>query len=473
MTITLMGWVVIPLTLAIFFVRPTGLIGWTILLAVFQGASVLNWGSGNSTIGIAPYYFAASLAILHSMLVGESFSVLSDTNHTYLTPLLLFTPYAIGTSFLLPQIHDHLMVDNWRAGRDIYVSYQTPLKWSVSNLAQAIYLTINFGLVTAIVARARRENQLYRWVRMFYWSGMIVIGVGIYQEAAFNFGLPFPSEFFNSNTAGTQLYRIVLANLGIERLSATFSEPSFAGAFLAAWLVFVLLSPRRGTCVKHPGSQSLAGLLALAMTVSSIGYAAFATALSILMTRSGRSTLSRLRISRRGLALMVMLVFTVGAMAVAVHHPLEALSFTFFEKVASISTISRLSGDADALRLFAATFGLGVGLGSDNSSSFATSLLANLGIPGTCLFIFILYRALAIARRGGDSEPGDARIRALRGAFLANLFAMILAISELMWPPFWIILALLLAECRASSAAAPIAETNGKLVNGDFADQLA
>src|SRR5258708_3436724 len=73
----------------------------------------------------------------------------------------------------------------------------------------------------------------------FRWAGLIALVVGAYQLVANNTGLPFPTHFFNSNETYAQLGTEKIA--GTWRLSSTFTEPSVAGAFFAAWSAFMLV----------------------------------------------------------------------------------------------------------------------------------------------------------------------------------------------------------------------------------------
>ena len=63
MTITPIGLVLIPLSLAIFVARPKLLVPWAIVVSVFQAASVINLG-GDSSIGVAPFFFVVVLIAL-------------------------------------------------------------------------------------------------------------------------------------------------------------------------------------------------------------------------------------------------------------------------------------------------------------------------------------------------------------------------------------------------------------------------
>ena len=64
MTITPIGFVIIPLSLIIFLVWPRLLVPWAIIVSVFEAASVINVGGGESGIGIQPFFFVVVLITL-------------------------------------------------------------------------------------------------------------------------------------------------------------------------------------------------------------------------------------------------------------------------------------------------------------------------------------------------------------------------------------------------------------------------
>jgi hypothetical protein len=459
MTITAIGWIVIPVTLILFLFRPSLLLPLTLMLAVFQGASVINF-PGDSPVAVLPYFFAASFVALHSMLIGEPRYALARWKEyrAYLAPVLLFATFAGASALVLPLTNDRLLIDSWRGTGSIANMIgrmepgQVPLHWTLGNLAQTIYLGLNVSVVWTIVMRALRPGQLRLFVNIFYWSGLVVILVGMYQELAFKLGYHFPSEFFNSNISGMQLYGVVLGQLGIERMSATFSESSYAGAFLAAWLTLSIFSFQRGRSLFRFVAAFAAGSFALIMTLSSTGYIAFGGVLVFLMIQPLITLVFSGRISVQQLGFVAIIIAALVAGALVVPDPRAILNLTLMDKAASMSAFYRIRADLHALELFRDSFGVGVGLGSDKASSLATYVLANLGIVGTLLFVFMLLSALGIS----DQNPGEGEmvrnVKAMRGAFMANLLAMLVAIGDPNWPIFWVLLGLLVGTRRACNS---------------------
>jgi hypothetical protein len=97
-----------------------------------------------------------------------------------------------------------------------------------------------------------------------------------------------------------------------------------------------------------------------------------------------------------------------------------------FSKSTSDSGIDRGNWNTIALQNFFDSYGLGVGLGTVRTSSFAVALLSNVGVVGTILYL--LFAASALARCSGAPRTfsADARLAARNGCF-AFIIADILA----------------------------------------------
>ena len=297
MTITPIGFVIIPLSLAILFVRPGLLVPWAIVVSVFQAASVINLG-GDSPIGIAPFFFVVMLIASRFVpqYVTERFGFPRDEPVLrVLRPLVLFALWGIASAFVLPFVFETIAVNTPHGGMD---TVALPLHWTVSNAAQAGYLTLDcvFILYTTWLARGHRAME--RDMRAFRVAGIIAITVGVYQLIAHKTGLPYPKEFFNSNEAWSQLLTEKIA--GTWRLSATFTEPSAAGSFFAAWSCFLLfVVPDRTTAHWSDWLLLCAGIAMLLLTTSSTGYVVLAIMLSIFVSQQVLRLIARGSMSPR------------------------------------------------------------------------------------------------------------------------------------------------------------------------------
>ncbi|MGH8338436.1 MAG: hypothetical protein ACRETL_16780, partial [Gammaproteobacteria bacterium] len=286
MSIPPSGIALIPLSFAIFFFAPQRLGQAAIVAAVFAAASVLNLGGGTFPVGIAPFYFIALLIAFRSIPKWLNYGLkapMSEPLRRHLQALTAFVGWAALSAFLLPILFRGLPVDLGRAGPDATYYTRLPLDWSLSNAGQAGYLLLDLVVVLHLVEGTRTPADLRALSVSFSTSGLIVLAVGAYQFFAHHFGLPFPSELFNSNPAWAQLTGQDLD--GASRISATFDESSGAGTFLAAWVSFELVLG-----VSHAANRwmhlvfALVGIAIVIGTTSTTGYITTAVMLLYILS---------------------------------------------------------------------------------------------------------------------------------------------------------------------------------------------
>jgi hypothetical protein len=73
----------------------------------------------------------------------------------------------------------------------------------------------------------------------------------------------------------------------------------------------------------------------------------------------------------------------------------EVLTTATVSKGESGSFINRTAADLYSLQLLLRTYGLGVGLGSNRSSSVLTTLMSNVGVAGTLAFLVFYFKLFA------------------------------------------------------------------------------
>jgi hypothetical protein len=450
-----MGWIVIPVTIGLALVRRRYLLPWAIYLAIFQAASVANFGGSSGGTGISPFYFVVFFILGYLLL--DLRRVAADAvrvDARYIVPLAAFVAYAVISANLLPYVLQGIRVISDRVEptfiQDEMVT--TPLVWRISNFAQSSYVVLGAVFTLAILRRAAYSpRSVPGLLRVFYWSGVTVVLFGLYQRLAWAMGLPYPDWLINSNVGWTQN---IAQTVGlVHRVSATFVGPSEAGAFLAAWTTFVGVFVAGG---KHrfPGARTMLvlGLAVLVMTTAATGYAVAAIMLVVVLFRCVAEIVGRGRFPRRWAFLGLVIVGAAILGAITLGDIAGVVSEELLEKVATSSGTQRLQMNLWGLQLFASTFGLGAGLGSHRSYSLAANLLANMGVVGTLLFLQLAWTTYADTRKPAVvrslTADGNLDLSALEWACVANLLAMVLALPDIGWPFLWILWGLLLARCE-------------------------
>lgn len=456
MTITPIGFILIPVSLAIFLVWPRLLVPWAIMASVFEAASVINVGGGTTGIGIQPFFFVVILMTLRFVpqyLSGRFGFAQADPLLGLFRPLIFFACWGVVSAFVLPFLFENLAVNTPHGGMD---RSPLPLHWTLSNAAQAGYLILDcvFIMCTTWLARAHREMEAD--IRAFRWAGIIVAAVGAYQLVAHNTGLPFPKEFFNSNESWGQLLDERIA--GTWRVSSTFTEPSAAGGFFAAWSSFLLLIVSERTVARRLDWLLLcAGMSMLLLTTSSSGYLVTVIVLSTFALQQALRLIVQGRINPRVLIVCVVIgVAAIGAIAFLPNLD-RLLQEVLFKKTASSSARNRTATQWQALMITGQTSGLGVGLGSNRPSGLLFYILSNLGFPGLLLFVYCIYVTFSLI---GISIGLPKRCGATRGyakglawAFGVTLLSMVIAGADVTTPQLWIIWSLMTGVLEHASAS--------------------
>jgi hypothetical protein len=111
--------------------------------------------------------------------------------------------------------------------------------------------------------------------------------------------------------------------------------------------------------------------------------------------------------------LLVIAVILAGQLNEDASKPiLNYFDELLFSKSTSASGIERASWNIYALQNFFDTYGLGVGLGTARTSSFAMALLGTVGLPGTIFYLLFAAAVWAHSRGTARTFPSDVRLAA-------------------------------------------------------------
>ena len=295
---------------------------------------------------------------------------------------------------------------------------------SISNAAQVAYLTLNVVFITF-----SRRHQLFTLVHVKLGLG-IGTGVSFLGILASVLGFDWPHAFFDNSPRG--MYAIEFL-----RLRAQFSEPSHLGAFSLTATIFFLVLIFQARAVKpFLGALALALMAATAFALSSSGGAVLGSivaasvmvfAVIIAYTRT------------RGKIPIPPIAFLIGVVCVTSLVCLAPVIFDVIgevvqQKQGGISLNSRNYQNQNSWQLFASTFGIGVGLGSSQTSSMFLMLIGSIGAIGTTLFLIVLTKSL----REGFSNPQRFAAAAALIAFISSAF---ISLSDFSSPVMWSLIA--------------------------------
>ncbi len=436
----------IPVLLLIAFLwwRTKGeLLPIVLFCSIFDAASALNVAGSP----ISPWVLALAICLPIKLLTGKlRWKPIPGLNRAAFYGLSLFLAYALFSAMVFPFVFHGILVTNAHNGPN------THLTWTFSNFAQPCYLVAAYT-VFLIAIHSTRE-QLRSAVDWYIRSCVCVAAFSMYQLLHAIAHVPYPSAILYTNTTHV-IYDAYKIN-GVWRLNSTLTEASSVAYFLGIGLALQGWHMGTHRIRWQSAATFLLMLTAMVLTVSTLGYACLGTILvgGILMY-------GRYSFRRKGIApvKMMLLLGLVGAAVPAIlltdigHTVTKVFETVFIAKLDSDSYRERSLINELALRSSHDSYYFGAGWGSVRASSFACSLMGNVGIPGTLLFLnFLLQLARPLFRpqRYARFELFERSIFAL----VVMLVGLLVAGSDPITPMSWVLFAIATAS-KPRRLAAP------------------
>ncbi len=438
-----------------------------ILPGAFEAAASIVFGSLGLQPALVPtVILCTNLAVV--WLVGGRFVALPQVTRIMM-PLLLLLLYAILGAILLPKLFaGTVLVHSQKA--DGLGGDATPLTLDFGAVTQSIYLIIDVSAAFAVALMvSSRPMKPISLLYIYLSCGLLTVMIAFWQLASKLAGVPFPSDFFYSNPGWTILQDQSFA--GVPRVNGPFTEPAAMASFLLGimyatfWLV---LHGCRRPMVVVCLVTSMVGIL---ISTSTTGIAAVAVGLIFII--GYLMTSATAEVSRRFRAMLypVLLVGVLAAIAVPIVAPKIITSIGIViaqtaNKSDSDSFDQRTTTDTDSLALVVQTFGLGVGWGSNRSSSLIPGLLSTVGLVGTALFLgFIvsLRRAIVQSRRYLVDEGERLAMSGTAAGLLGHLVAALLSAPGIGALVFYALLGLLVGVLARAQVRAMHSETVRKI----------
>ena len=425
------------------------------LFGSFAFGSTAVASLGASTI---PIHVLFAGALLISLATRANFpssltAVLASQPLAQLTCALV--AYAAATAFIFPRLFAH---DATIVVPIDFTMVELPLRPVPGNFNQTGYMLLNglLFLAFAILVQWQREADIRR--AFLTWASMQAL-LGVIDIASKTAGL---GDILDPIRTSGYVNLGDHAMAGFWRVVGAFPEASaYAAAALQA-LAFAFVDWRL-TGSRLSLVVSLTLLVLLALSTSSTGYVGLAGLLLCLILFAlasrmrGRILFDHVVWLGFGLALLVVVlalyIYDEDLFDPWVAMVLEAT----FDKRASDSGLERAYWNQLSVEAFLDTQGIGVGLGSTRSSSWAISVLAQLGVIGAVGFAVavgaLILGLMRLDDRCHGSLPLSASMAALVGLF-ANCFGGSGADPGTI---FFIALAIISAHLAAGSKSAPSA----------------
>ena len=402
-----------------FFRKEESLLGLLIIASVFEAASALDVGGR----GIQPHYVIAAFIIARAV-INRLFGLCSSSPMPQSMWLLLFGVVSVIATLAFPIAFAGTPIYDPKLGIDEGLLVRPPLHLGLNNAAQAVFVVLHIATAYAVL-RIRYSSQT---TRKFYIFAFYLALVFIFAQSFCSLtGLPYPDAMIRNNP-GYGITDPDRVSHGL-RCPGTFTEPSFAGAFIVMYCVGFLAEYLAG---KASSFRVILSLIAVGMIASSGALLALVICLSALAFRYSPFRFPwyiNVRRTRRIVWIAFLLVTPIVLALVFSPSYREDLIGLTVSKGDTGSFANRMASDLYALQLFVQTHGLGLGLGSNRASSLLTTLLSCVGLLGTFGFV-MFYRRLF------KSLPEEYAW--LKWAAFGLIVNMFIDISDVTFPILWI-----------------------------------
>jgi hypothetical protein len=471
--ITALGILYLPFCL-LFWRNAPRLLDLIFIGSVFSAGAVIVIGGYGVTTALVPALMFIGFVLL-KLTLGTNYPAQGMVLGV-LAPFMLVATGAIISSFLMPRLFEgEIMVWPQKLAGFFVL---TPLAPNSGNYTQDMYLLINATLtVTASIYLTRTGFDLRRLLNAFYASALLAVAISLWQFAANTLHIWFPSSFFLSNPGWAILTAESIGS--IIRITGPFSEPAALAGYMCGAVSASAWAMLNGDKARLPRVVFFACLLVLLLTTSTTGYAALAILIAMLAAYTVITGTPRLkkRVAAGAAAAMVVIVIsvaTVPVLAPGIARDVVTITNATLDKKSSSSYSDRTSTDHDSIKEMVESYGLGVGWGSNRSSSLGPGLCASVGIWGVLGLLWFAGGVVALVR-AAHREAGTDKSRLVMHAcsawLIGTLTAAFLSGPSLSGPDFYLTLALLIAtaarvrydarSARLAVRAAPAGRTLG------------
>jgi hypothetical protein len=444
--ITGIGIVFLPLCL-LFVNNPARLLDLVFIGSAFAAAAVLVLGGFGVAPGLLPSAFFVGFVIL-KLLFGMRYPAERLVLKVFL-PFILVTAWALISSLLMPRFfQSEILVWPQKAATFMVL---TPLSPNSGNYTQDAYFTAAAALsVSAGVYLTREGFNLARLLDMYFIAGLMVVFISLWQFAGNTVGIWFPTTFFLSNPGWALLTGESVGSF--IRITGPFSEPSALASYLcgtvggSGWMV---LNGHGGMLARITLAASAFVVLLSTSTTGYVALLIMAGALAVYTVLMGSPGLrKRVIIGFAAVAVFVVAcVITVPVVAPGVAKTVVTITNATLNKGSSSSYNDRTGTDKDSVHEAWESYGLGVGWGSNRSSSLIPGLLAGVGAVGVAALawfaIAVTLHVRAAHRLAADGTRGI--MHGCAGAILGTLAAAVLSDPTITSPDFFLLIALLIA----------------------------
>ena len=385
MQIEILGYFIIPLGIILAFLDNKYLMYTILLFMGFTGSSIVNIGN----LSIQPVYYLGIIFI-----VKQAVNIIKNKRKLEVNKLILIFIILCVCSILMPKIVECMNIQIINQDGEL-----TNAVFTSHNITQLMYLIYCFIFYNAMADYLKQNTQEIKNTIKYMIIGVVVVAVlGLYQELAYIFNLPFDTIFRSNVNGNVQPYGSFV------RIYSTTIEPSMLAYYLVAMLALIISIPEEN--IKHKyliialillvgfGSTSSTFLLGLVTT-------AIILIFNVITEKNEANKERNKNILKRSLIVLV-----IGLICLAVIYIINSDIVTnIFTGLIQKITRSNLSGqERSSAFINHLIIGLqfpilGIGFGTVRSKDLLSTWICNIGILGTGIFVYYLIDLIRKLRK--------------------------------------------------------------------------
>ncbi len=384
MTVTILGYLLIPIGIFFLLSRSEYLLPSTVIFIGFSGSAVLLIGD----LGIQPSYWFVMLWIISKVIKGIRIEKIKKNAKRNIC-LFAFVLYATASTILPLILENNIIIMNVDGNI-------TSLEFTASCITQLAYLWFCYISFLLFSVHLNDDQKIIDdFIHYYLIGGVLVCIVCFYQIFCFKTGLPFDELFrqnLHGNVQGVRIY-----------------GPCIEASMLCYYLVTIL-----PFCFQRKSWWSLILLIAIiglgiysfsSTFIFGLGMWIIFEATYTLRARKMKMSSKKIRMIIIGYILVITSLFVFGDY---VEYALEKLLITINQE--NISGIQRSYSFRLLVNAFIKSPILGIGFGTCRGNDLFSTWLAELGVIGVGLLITYLLGKLFRTKARWNLKAANALV---------------------------------------------------------------
>lgn len=409
MDITIIGIVVMILSVYAFVKNEKMLLYLVVFFSTFTAASMIN--IEKTVTGISPIYFIGGLWIIKIIIkyirdkisLKEFFSKIKDNKLTL--ALIIFLIVILLSEINILIFSGKITYTNLNSGVNNIINF------SKSNITQPIYVGFMIVLSIFMSIEIKEKAEIINLVKVFTYSTIFALVWGILQFCMFYLKIDYPAYLFNNNIALGQMYNQMI--YGLKRVNSIALEPSTFSLNILQFMPIPLILWLSNYKIYNSKIKSnlililtlvlslLCGLLTTS-TTSYVGMVILILMVTVYILFFSVKDKELHKNKRRvfylyifgAISILIALFMTLKIFRMDPQTIIDAFKDITVNKKNLETGHHRLNAIKMSLEIFKQSPILGSGWGSFRSFDLTSNLLSNLGILGGGSFAYILIIVL-------------------------------------------------------------------------------